>query len=218
LYILKAGEKAMASELGKINKPDAEQFKAGRKIYLVPLVYGAENSPQEFLDKVNLYWKQVGEHIRNLEEKIGKVKHIFHEHVSATGEDGVKMIESLNIRTTGLVKEKCQEEACLEALEDKELLEETLDWQRCLINGFVSEKVARKVADFYMEAAKKRHEQMGKKIDETLKPDEAAMLVINERHTIQFPADVEVFRVAPPALDDIYKWLRDQQKSAGESG
>src|SRR4030042_4368813 len=98
----------MSSELGKIIKPDAELYKAGRKIYMVPLVYGAENSPQEFLEKVNLYWKQVGEHVKNLEEKIGKVKHIFHEHVSATGEDGIKIIESLNIRTTVLVKEKCQ--------------------------------------------------------------------------------------------------------------
>lgn len=208
----------MASELGKITKPDAESYKAGRKIYMVPLVYGAENSPQEFLDKVNLYWKQVGEQVKNLEEKIGKVKHIFHEHVSATGEDGIKIIESLNIRTTVLVKEKCQEGACLEALEDKALLEETLDWQRCLINGFVSENVARKVADFYMEAAKKRHEQMGKKIDETLKQDEAAVMIINERHSVQFPQDIQIFRVAPPALDDIYKWLRDQQqKSSGES-
>jgi hypothetical protein len=206
----------MASELGRIIKPDAEQYKAGRKIYMVPLVYGAENSPQEFLDKVTMYWKQVDEQIRNLEEKIGAVKHIFHEHVSAAGEDGVKIIESLGIRTTALVKEKCQEGACLEALEDKDLLEETLDWQRCLINGFVNQKVAQKVAEFYMEAAKKRHEQMGKKIEETLKPEEASVLIINERHTIQFAPDIQVFRVAPPALDDIYKWLRNQQKASSE--
>jgi hypothetical protein len=207
----------MASELGKIEKPDAESFKAGRKIYLIPLVYGAENSPQEFSDKVNLYWKQVGEHIKNLEDKIGKVKHIFHEHVSATGEDGIKTIESLKIRTTELVKEKCAEEACLEALEDKDLLEETLDWQRCLINGFVNQKVAQRVADYYMEAARKRHELMGKKIEETIKPGEAAILIINERHTIQFAPDIQVFRIAPPSLDDIYKWLRDQQKSSAEA-
>jgi len=201
-------------ELGKINKPDAEIYKQGRKIYLIPLIYAGDNAPQEFLTRVNNYWKQVTEQVKNLEEKIGVVKHVYHEHVTASGEQGLKIIESLNVKTLDLVKDKCQCEASLEVTEDKNTLEETLDWQRCLLGGFMSETAARKVTDFFLEASKKRYEFMGNKIKDTLLPDEAAILIINERHSIQFPPDVQVFRIAPPALDEIYKWLRDQQQSA----
>ena len=71
-------------------------------------------------------------------------------------------------------------------MEDKELLEETIDWQRCIMIGLMSEKAARVVTDNYLEASKKRYEFIGKKIDETLKEDEAAILIINERHQVQF--------------------------------
>jgi hypothetical protein len=27
---------------------------------------------------------------------------------------------------------------------------------------------------------------------------------------VQFPQDIEVFSVAPPALDEIHRWLRDR--------
>ena len=31
-------------------------------------------------------------------------------------------------------------------------------------------------------------------------------------HQLQFPRDIQVFYVAPPALDEIHRWLRDQQE------
>jgi hypothetical protein len=45
-------------------------------------------------------------------------------------------------------------------------------------------------------------------------------LIINERHQVQFPADVDVFYVAPPALDQFRRWLDDwvaRQRSAMEA-
>ncbi|UCH51941.1 MAG: hypothetical protein JSV54_04140, partial [Chloroflexota bacterium] len=92
----------------------------------------------------------------------------------------------------------------------KELAEETIDWERCLLIGFLSDKVASKVAEFYIEASRKRYEHIRKKIDETLKANETAMLFIREGHLVQFPQDIEVFSVAPPALDEIRRWLRDR--------
>lgn len=202
----------MVQDLGKIEKPDAEPYKKGRKIYLVPLIFAGENVPKEYLDKFNLYWKQVGEQVENLEVKIGLVKRVYHESVSETGESALETIERLNPKISQMVKAKCQLGASLEMLEEKDLLEEALDWQRCLLIGFMSQKVAERVSNFYLETSKKRYEYMAKKIDDTLKPDEAAVLFINERHMLQFPNDIEVFRVAPPALDEIYKWLRAQQE------
>ena len=91
-----------------------------------------------------------------------------------------------------------------------------MDWERCLLIGFVSEKVASKVSEFYVEAAKKRHEFMAKKLEETLKDDEAGLLFIGEGHRLQFPSDIEVFSVFPPALDEIHRWLRDHAKNEEE--
>lgn len=78
--------------------------------------------------------------------------------------------------------------------------------------GFISQKVAKMVSDFFMEASKKRYEHIAKRIDETLQDDEVAVLFIREGHRVQFPPDIEVFSVAPPALDDIHRWLRDSSR------
>jgi hypothetical protein len=51
---------------------------------------------------------------------------------------------------------------------------------------------------------------MAKRISETLKEDEAGLLFIREEHSVQFPGDVEVFSIFPPALDEIHRWYRDQ--------
>jgi len=72
--------------------------------------------------------------------------------------------------------------------------------------------VASKVSEFYVEAAKKRNEFMAKKISETLKDDEAGLLFIREEHSVQFPSDIEVFSIFPPALDEIHRWYRDQAR------
>ena len=36
---------------------------------------------------------------------------------------------------------------------------------------------------------------------------DVGLLVINERHQVQFPSDVEVFYVAPPSLDEFRRWI-----------
>jgi hypothetical protein len=82
--------------------------------------------------------------------------------------------------------------------------------------GFMSDKVASKVSEFYVEAARKRNEFMARRISETLKDDEAGLLFIREGHSVQFSADIEVFSIFPPALDEMKRWLRDQAMTEGE--
>jgi hypothetical protein len=152
----------------------------------------------------------VAEHIANLEAKIGTVSRVYHESISLGGDDGLKIMEGLNQKSCQITKQKCQDGANLEVIEDKELAEETVDWERCLFIGFLSDKVARKVSELYIEASKKRHEHITKRIDETLKANEIAILFIREGNLVQFPEDIEVFSVSPPALDEIRRWLRDR--------
>ena len=115
--------------------------------------------------------------------------------------------------------DRCQSGAQLEAVEDEELTDESLDWERHLLLGFVSRKVAKTVSDFFLEASRKRYEYIASRIDETLEDNEVAVLFIREGHMLQFPPDLEVFSVAPPALDETRRWLRDYSSTEkkGES-
>jgi hypothetical protein len=119
-------------------------------------------------------------------------------------------IERLSPSSYQIAKNQCDSGAAFETIEERELFEEAMDWQRCLMLGFISDKVASKVTEFYIKAAKNRNEFMAKKIRETLKDDEAGLLFIREEHSVQFPSDIEVFNIFPPALDEIHRWYRDQ--------
>ncbi len=221
----------MPEQLGKIERLEAERFKQGKKLYLVPLIYFVEEAPDEYKEKCSRYWQQVAEQLTNLASKIGMVNRVYHESIFQSSEDGMKVMERLSPGSYQIAKTQCDNGAIFETVEEEELFEEVMDWQRCLMLGFMSDKVASKVSEFYIEAAKKRNEFMAKKISETLKDDEAGLLFIREEHSVQFPSDIEVFSIFPPALDEIHRWYRDQArlrtekmaeeskgKTAGEAG
>lgn len=200
----------MTEQIGRIDKPEAEQFKEGKKLYLVPLIFYSEDAPEGYKERYQRYWEQVAEQLAPLEMKIGKVCRIYHESISLSGDGGMELAAKLNQKCHQIAKSKCDDGATFEALEDKELFEEVIDWERCLMFGLVSVKVANKVSEFYTEASRKRYEFMAKKIAETLKDNEAGLLFISEGHRLQFPEGIEVFSISPPALDEIHRWLRDE--------
>jgi len=203
----------MAEELGKIEKPESRQFREKRKLYLIPLLFSWEGAPAEYVEQLNLYWQQVREYVANLESKIGKVNRVYHESITLAGEEGLKIMERLNPSGCQIARDKCQSGAEFEVAEDTELSEESMDWERHLLMGFLSQKVAKVVSDFYVEASRRRYEHIARKIDETLKDNEVAMFYIREGHMVLFPPDIEVFSVAPPILDEIYRWLRDRSST-----
>jgi hypothetical protein len=200
----------MSQELGKVDKPEVSSFKESRKILQVPLIYAGKNSPPEYLDLYEKYWQQVNEMVAKLEGKLGRVILIYHETVYEGGANGLKMLEGLHPRSHGMVNDRCKESSSLECIEVSELLEEVMDWERCIMVGLISEKVAKQVYEGYGEASRKRYQFISKTIDETLKQGDVALLFIREGHLVQFPQDIEVFMVAPPALDEIHRWARDR--------
>jgi hypothetical protein len=188
------GTETVGEELGHIERPSVESFGEQRKLFVVPLVLRGNDAPADYSEKFDLYWQQVREQLAKLEEKTGPVHCIM---------------EKMNTSSFSIVKERCAQGAKLEATDDRELAEESMDWERMLLAGFLSEKVARMVSQFYVEAARKRYEHMAKRIEETLRPGERGILFITEGHSLQFPGDTQVFSVFPPALDQIHKWFRD---------
>jgi len=206
----------MAEQVGKIEKPFASRFREAKKLYLVPLVFLNEAAPEEYKERCHRYWQQVVDQLSNLETKIGKVSHVYHESISLSGEEGLKFVEKLNPNSYQIAKSKCDNGAIFEAIEENDLLQEVMDWERCLLLGFVTEKVASKVSEFYTEASRKRDEFMAKRLDETLQANEAGLLFIREGCKLQFPGDIEVFSVFPPALDEIHRWFRDRARKEQE--
>jgi hypothetical protein len=202
----------MPEQLGKIERPEVEHFKGKKKLYLVPLIYCSEDGPAEYLGKCNRYWQQVAEQVVNLASKIGIVSRVYHESVFEPGENGMKAVEKLNAGSYRIARTHCDNGATFETIEERELFEEVMDWRRCLMLGFMSDKVASKVSEFYVEAAKRRNELVAKRITETLGEEESGLLFIREDHSVQFPGDVEVFSIFPPALDEIHRWYRDQAR------
>jgi hypothetical protein len=206
----------MAEELGKISKPRAEEFEKGRKLYFVPLIHYGIEPPEEYVEKFDRYWEQVGNQISELESKLGRVNRIYHELIPVGGEVGGKAIEELNDKSYRIIESCLNKGAQLEAVEEGDLLTEFMDWSRCLVIGLQNQKVLTKVYESYTEVSKKRNEYIAGKIDGTLKPDEIGILMMRENHQVQFPQDIQVFYVAPPALDDIKRWLRDRESKSQE--
>ncbi len=202
----------MAEELGKIDKPGLDQFQGKRKLYVIPLIYTSTDAPPEFKEKYERFWLQVTEQIAAQESKVGKINRIYHETISVGGENGLNIMEHLNILSYKIVKVKMDRGAVFEAAEEMTLVDECMDWERCLMMGLYSQKVAETVSRAYHESAAKRYAHISRRIDESLQENEVALLFIREGHAVQFPMDVDVFMVAPPALDEINRWLRDRQK------
>lgn len=208
----------MTTPLGEIQKPEAGQYRKGRKLYLVPLFLAPAEPPEEIQELLERYWTGSREHVARLEAALGPVNRIYHETVYLSGEEGAKQIEQVNPMGHRLVDARRQAGAELEATEERGLLEESSDWQLCLTVGLVSQKASSTVFEAYLEATNQRYVYIASRIDETLKEDESAILVIGDHHRVQFPSDIQVFYVAPPALDELRRWVADRLRQGAEAG
>ena len=201
----------MAKKLGKVKKPSVSEFRRGRKLFFVPLIFTPVKPEPDFLKLIKKYWKQAQEQVANMEEKLAQVKKVYHEFISSGGEKGAKAIEALNAGSNQVVKSMLERGAELQPIEDGGLLAEFMDWSKCLAVGLSSQKVFSQVYQSYIEVQNKRNDQIAKRIDETLKKDEIGLLLMREGHKVQFPSDIQVFYVAPPSLDEIRRWLREKE-------
>lgn len=202
----------MSQELGKIEKPEAEPFKKERKVYLVPLIPAPQEPPADFAAILERYWNGADEGVQRLEWRIGEVKHVLMETIDRGGEAGLTLAEQLHPGAAKLAARRVERGASFVPLEDPETFAEVLDWERCLFVGLVSRKVADQVSNAYQDASRRRYEAMGKRLNDTLKDGEAALLFLSERHRLQFPEGIQVFYVSPPALDEVHRWQREYRE------
>jgi len=200
----------MSETLGKIEKPEASQFKIGRKLFFVPLIFKSIETDPSLSELASRYWGEVENQIDGLESKLSEVKRIYHEML--VSDDDSRHLSELSSGSEKLVGILKNRGGTLTYIEDPEVLGEFLDWGRCASIGLRSPAVFEKVYKSYEEADHKRLELLAKKIDETLGADESSVLFMREDHRLQFPSDIQVFYVAPPSLDAIQRILRDKQE------
>jgi hypothetical protein len=202
----------MAQELGKIERPSASSYEGTRKLFLIPLVFSPADPAPDYVGMLERYWAGARNQVRRLADRTGRVQHIFHEAITQAGEPGLDLIKQISPRGHALINEFVQQDgAVVEAFEDADTFYESLDWQRCLMSGLMSRKVMDLAMNGYRESTQKRIEEMTKRIDALLQAGESGILLMPEENRLQFPKDIQVFYVAPPALDDIHRWLRDQE-------
>jgi len=202
----------MAEELGKIERPDVTEFKKGRKLFFVPLVMSIGEGDLDLAMRIGKYWDQVDSQLTHLENRLGRVTCIFYEMVTAGGEEGLKTIETMCRDSLRITRSRIDMGARLQPLEDAELLFEYLDWGRCLNLGLQSQSVFNHVYEAYKKAQTNRNETIARRIDENLGNDESGILIMQEGHGVQFPPDIQVIYVSPPALDELKRWLRDREE------
>lgn len=195
----------MEEALGKIEKPEAKSYKGKRIIYFIPLIFIPKDD--ELLKIVNRYWEEVRAKLLDLEEKVEGVKRIYYALIPVGGKEGLKIIEEFKAGYQ-IIKDRVDKGATLEVIEDKELLTEFMDWRRCLSIGLQNQKVLNIISKHYEDVQEKRYEYISKRIDETLKANEAGMLLMEEEHQIQFSKDVNVFYILPPSLEELKQSLR----------
>ena len=211
----------MTQELGRIERPSAEQYRGRRKLMLAPLVYSPAPDEPEGAAALQNYWEQMQTQVAALENALGGLRRIYHESITAGEDEGMAQLQAGDLRSHAFVSLKREGGAALEATEDIEILLETLDLQRCLMIPMASPTVANRLQEWRAEANRRRYEHIASRIDETLTGDGVGLLLISERHQVQFPADIEVFYVSPPALDEFRRWLQNwaarQQQAAAEA-
>ncbi|MFC2009272.1 hypothetical protein ACFLUT_04375 [Chloroflexota bacterium] len=206
----------MSESLGRVEKPAAELFKDRRKLLSVFLLFEHESAPEEYKGKCSKYWQQVTEQLGHLEARLGLVRHVYHESIDESGDAGLATLATLYPSSHSVVQARCEAGAALEAFEDRELANELSDWERFLMLGFSSSKVASLARDMFATALQGRNKHAAGVIDSTLDQDGIGLLFVREGSGIQYPSDVEVFSVVPPALDEIHRWVRDASQRAAE--
>ncbi len=201
----------MSTPITQLPKPEVNQFKGKRKLFLVPTFFFPPNIPDEGTNILDSYWSEIRDHIDKLERSLGSISHIYHENLYLSGEEGLSLIENLNPKGLTFIKALSNSTASLEQTEDKDLWEENWDWQTCISMGLLrSQKVMKLAYESYQETTQKRFEYSSNRIDQTLLENETGILFCREDHRIQFPNDIQVFFVAPPSLDTLKKWIDNQ--------
>lgn len=193
---------------------------ANRNLFCVPLI-----GPEVPEDLSKKYWQDIKEQIAKLEGGFGQVSKLYHEGNFLGGDEGFNNLKRINEEACQLLSSMGDPGAVVQALEDKETFFEIFDCQLFLTLGFSSKevmdkvsKIAPEIMQIYERAIQKRREHIPQQISNTLAESETGILIMREaeRMKIQFPGEINVILVMPPAYNEIEIWQKEHLRSEAE--
>ena len=150
--------------LTKLDRPEAGDVLAKRKLYAVTLMYPFPTAPTGYVQRLKAYWDAVDQQISKLESRAGPVKRVFHEGISKAGQGGLEAVEQINGPALSLIKSRIASGAVFESFEDEDLFTEVIDWTRCLQIGIVNPKVSGTLRQGHSTATKARAEHLPRRL------------------------------------------------------
>tara|TARA_B100000686_G_scaffold10038_1_gene10126 strand:+ start:1100 stop:1798 length:699 start_codon:yes stop_codon:yes gene_type:complete len=202
-------------QLGQIDKPSASQYMGKKILFLVPLLQQLASMPPDGEAILKGYWTQVDDQIDSLETGLGPVTRIYHEYIEEGGDSGLEILRSTGVGSIEITESRCAKGATLIEIEDRELLAATMDWElylkQLLSFPFRSATVVKHLHEWHTDTIKSRYDHILQSITDSLTVDEPGILFVSENHQLQFPADIQVFYVSPPALTDYKRWMETLQ-------
>ena len=162
--------------ISQIPKPEADKFKTGRKLLLVPLYPLPYHTSTEGEKIIQKYWSQTTAQIGTLQKQLGEINNIYHESIFDKEEQAFNLIKSTNAKGEFLIRQLIENSASLQITEDKNLVLENSDWQRCITVGLMSEKVFNRAIEEYQNSLDARYQFICEQLDKTLKENQSLLI------------------------------------------
>ncbi len=214
------------AELGKIEKPEAANFSAKRKLYVIPTLPFEELASQYDLGmKVERFWGEVKEKINYFISTYGNINTLFIEGINEDQKAGQEYLEKLGKENNyyKLLKDLVDSGAAIRGIEKSGRMEKLKLLFEEYSKSFLPE-IKEIHMDYYgkdinfdgwreylLKNIQEIQDEMGKsatRILGELPPDSSGVLIITDGRPIEFPEGIDIFQIRPPAFDEIERIIR----------
>jgi len=218
------------AELGKIEKPEASNFSAKRKLYVIPTLPFDELSKQYDIGmKVERFWGEVREKINYFISTYGNINTLYIEGINEDQKSGQEYLEKLGKENNyyKLLKDLIDSGAVVRGIEKGGLMEKL----KLLFEEY-SKSFLPEIKEFHMgyygkdinfegwreylvKNISEMQDELGKsatRILGELPPDSSGVLIITDGRPVEFPEGIDVFQIRPPAFDEIERNIRQMIK------
>ncbi len=219
------------AELGKIEKPEAKNFTAKRKLYVVPTLPFEELALEFKLDNAKLerFWGEVREKIDDFVSTYGNISTLYLEEVNEDEKIGMEIFEKFGKESNHykLIKNLMDSGAVIKGIEKSEYLRRSkllfeeysksfLPEIKELHEGFYGKNIDFEGWRSYLvKRIQETQDEMSKLASKIIKelPENAnSILIITDGRPIEFPESMDVFQIRPPAFDEIARNIREKIK------
>lgn len=219
------------AELGKIEKQEAKNFTAKRKLYVVPTLPFEELALEFKLDtaKIERFWGEVREKISYFQSTCGNISVLYLEGIDEDEKIGMEFFEKFGKESNHykLVKSLVDTGAAIRGIEksghiqrSKLLFEEYsksfLPEIKEFHEGFYGKNIDFEGwRNYLVKRIQEMQDGMGEhalKIIREQPENQSGVLIITDGRPIEFPQGIDVFQIRPPAFDEIARTIREIAK------